>query len=153
MRDIYKRCLPLIALLAGANCSTHRLPAHDAWWSEPREASTCSASVLPPFAEVSTRQFARVAQRLESANLVLVPRAEATELSSGKIRSEAFLVRALVTEPADGQMTVTSCGTTLFLSYVAPPTHMHRGTRRSALLVVLPVVPEQVAINAAEGIP
>jgi hypothetical protein len=50
-------------------------------------------------------------------------------------------------------MTVTLCSSSLFLSYVAPPTGLHRGTRRTALLVNLAKMPAEVIVDAGEGIP
>jgi hypothetical protein len=69
------------------------------------------------------------------------------------LQQSIYLVRALTTNPADGNMTVTRCGDTLFLSYVAPPTGDHRGTRRAAVLVNLDDAPPHIVVNAGEGIP
>jgi len=138
-------------------CTIAGAPALEPWLSDiPGAERACAvSSSMPPFAEVSRHNRAIAAARLETSQALPISKEEAVALTGNvqlKTWRKPHLIRALRTEPADGQFTVTICGDTLFVSYVAPPTRLHRRIRRCPLVIELTEIPLRVVINAAEGV-
>ena len=162
--------LPRIFLLAFAasslcaGCASSRADTREAepWITDVTPATSEQLRALCPLRQSQPLEFTPASPRAEAISLlaatsfVSLSAVQLLALGGAALGPPAgvpLLLRAVRMVPPDGVLTVTACGSVLYVNYTGAPSHAHTGLERFPVLTLVPTLPTHVVVVAGEGIP
>ena len=157
----------LIALAAssvsvGCASSRERTRAAEAWTTNVTPGLSKQLEAICPLRQSQPLTFLPVANRAQAAALLEAPSfvplsaGETTRFGGASLALSSgvpLLLRAVRMLPPDGVLTVTACGTVLYVNYTGAPSDVHTGLERFPVLTLAPTLPTHVIITFGQGIP